>query len=120
VQQLGEAALRVQKIAGYQRQKKLIREALRQLDRPALKTMRWLHHHFAKAPPPKQGQHQTPAYAMPMLTLDIMENSIGRAIKGRSKLTRAFKSLPAARCTIAVVASIGGVLAGFGFDQLIH
>jgi transposase-like protein/DNA-directed RNA polymerase subunit RPC12/RpoP len=149
-------ALRLKRIAGYQREKKLIREALKQLDRAALRTIRWLHRQFAQAPPPKPGQHQTPAYAMRMLTLDIIENwrrltcyqrrhqgrdalarpvprryvvpatnnatenSIGRAIKVRAKLTRGFKSLPAALRTIAVVGCIGEVLADLQFAQLIR
>jgi len=67
-------ARRLKKIQGYQEEKDLIREALKQLDQPAVRTIRWLHGHFSKAPPPKQGEQQTPAYAMRMLTLDITEN----------------------------------------------
>jgi hypothetical protein len=117
---------RLKKIPGYDEEKDLIREALKQLDEPALRTIRCLHGHFSKAPPPGRGEKQTPAYAMRMLTLDITEdwnrlicyqrkdkglddlarpiardytvpttnnateNSIGRAIKVRSKLMRGF------------------------------
>jgi len=67
-------ARRLKKIEGYPKEKELIREALKQLDPPALKAIRWLHRHFAKAPPPRKGERQSPAYALRMLTLDTMEN----------------------------------------------
>jgi transposase-like protein len=67
-------ARRLKKIEGYPKEKELIREALKQLDPPALRAIRWLHRHFAKAPPPRKGEHQSPAYAMRMLTLDCLEN----------------------------------------------
>jgi hypothetical protein len=38
----------------------------------------------------------------------------------RGKLTRGFRSLPAALHTIALVACVSGVLAGLGFDHLIR
>jgi hypothetical protein len=149
-------ALRLKRIAGYQKEKRLLREALQELDRPALRAVRFLHRQFAQASPPKPGEHQTPAYALRMLTLDVLENwrrltcyqrqlkgldtlarpvprddevpptnnatenSIGRAIKVRAKLTRGFKALPAALRTTLVVACVGGVLAGVSFEQLIH
>ena len=53
-------------------------------------------------------------------TNNATENSIGRAIKVRSKLTRGFKSLPGAIHTSLLVACIGGVLAGLSFEQLIR
>jgi len=65
---------RLRKIEGYAQEKKLIREALKRLDQPAHKTMRWLQRQFAKARPPSKGQHQSPAYALRMLTLDVLEN----------------------------------------------
>lgn len=58
-------------------------------------------------------------YAVPT-TNNATENSIGRAIKVRSKLTRGFKSLPGAIHTSLLVACIGGVLAGLSFEQLIR
>lgn len=67
-------ALRLKKIPGYPKEKKLLREALKQLDRPALRAVRFLHRQFAPAPPPKAGEHQTPTYAMRLLTLDVIEN----------------------------------------------
>jgi len=67
-------ARRLKRIEGYEKEKELIREALKQLDEPARKTIRWLHRHFAKAPPPRKGERQSPAYALRMLTLDIQEN----------------------------------------------
>ena len=67
-------ARRLKRIEGYPKEKELIREALKQLDEPARKTIRWLHRHFAKAPPPRKGERQSPAYALRMLTLDIQEN----------------------------------------------
>ena len=149
-------ARRLKKIPGYPKEKKLLRDALKQLDRPALRAVRWLHRQFAQAPPPKAGEHQTPAYAMRMLTLEVIENwrrltcyqrrhkgldnlarpvardylvpetnnatenSIGRAIKVRAKLTRGFKSLPSALRTTLLVACTAGVLAGLNFEQLIR
>jgi transposase-like protein len=67
-------AHRLKKIAGYAQEKKLIREALKQLDQPALRAIKALHREFAKAPPPRKGQRQSPAYALRMLTLEIIEN----------------------------------------------
>lgn len=58
-------------------------------------------------------------YAVPT-TNNATENSIGRAIKVRSKLTRGFKSLPGALCTSLLVACTAGVLAGLSFEQLIQ
>lgn len=66
--------LRLKRIEGYEEEKALIKEALRQLDRPALRAIRWLHRQFAKAPPPRKGERQSPAYALRMLTLDLLEN----------------------------------------------
>jgi transposase-like protein len=65
---------RLKKIEGYDREKELIREALKQLDPVALKTIRWLHRHFARAPAPRKGERQSPAYAIRMLSLDCLEN----------------------------------------------
>jgi len=148
-------ALRLKRIPGYSKEKQLLREALKQLDRPALRAVRFLHRQFAQAPPPKAGERQTPAYAMRMLTLEVIENwrrltcyqrqnkgldnlarpiardyqvpetnnatenSIGRAIKVRAKLTRGFKSLPSALRTTLLVAAVGGVLAGLNFQRLL-
>lgn len=67
-------ARRLRKIEGYPKEKELIKEALKALDRPAQRAIRWLHRHFAKAPPPRKRERQSPAYAMRMLTLDILEN----------------------------------------------
>jgi hypothetical protein len=67
-------ARRLNKIEGYTKEKELIKEALKALDRPANKAMHWLHRQFAKAPPPGKGETQSPAYALRMLTLDILEN----------------------------------------------
>ena len=67
-------ARRLKRIEGYDQEKEVIKEALQELDGPAKRTMRWLHGHFAHAPPPRKGQKQSPAYAMRMLTLDILEN----------------------------------------------
>jgi len=86
-------ALRLKKIPGYREEKKLLREALKQLDRPALSAVRFLHRQFAQAPPPKPGEHQTPAYALRMLTLDVIENwrrltCYQRQVKGLDNLAR--------------------------------
>ena len=51
-----------------------MREALKQLDKPALRAIRALHGEFASARPPGKGEQQSPAYALRMLTLDILEN----------------------------------------------
>lgn len=67
-------ALRLKKIEAYQEEKRLIREALKQLDEPALKSIRWLHRQFRQAAAPRKGQRQSPAYALRMLTLDLLEN----------------------------------------------
>jgi transposase-like protein len=67
-------ARRLKKIEGYPKEKELIKEALKALDRPAQRAIRWLHRHFAKAPPPRKGERQGAAYALRMLTLDILEN----------------------------------------------
>lgn len=67
-------ARRLKKIDRYPKEKELIREALRQLDPAARKAIRWLHRQFSKAPPPRKGETQSPAYALRMLTLDILEN----------------------------------------------
>jgi len=67
-------ARRLNKIEGYQQEKKLIREALKQLDDKGLAAIRWLHQQFRGARPPRKGQQQSPEYALRMLTLDIMEN----------------------------------------------
>ena len=67
-------ARRLKQIEGYQEEKKLIREALRQLDDQGLAAIRWLHQQFRGSRPPRKGQHQSPEYALRMLTLDILEN----------------------------------------------
>jgi len=67
-------ARRCKKIEGYSKEKELIKEALSFLDQVAHKTIRWLHRHFAKAPPPRRGETQSPASPMRMLTLEILEN----------------------------------------------
>ena len=67
-------ANRLRRLEGYSQEKKLIGEALKRLDGPALKSMRWLHSQFRRAPAPRKGQKQSRAYALRMLTLDILEN----------------------------------------------
>jgi len=67
-------ARRLKKIEGYPEEKKLIREALKQLDEPANVAISWLHRQFRRARPPGKGEQQSPAYALRMLTLDILEN----------------------------------------------
>jgi len=67
-------ALRLKRIEGYREEKQLIREALKQLDTTALRAIRALHRQFVKARPPGKGHKQSPAYALRMLTLDILEN----------------------------------------------
>lgn len=67
-------ALRLKKIEAYQEEKRLIREALKQLDEPARKSIRWLHRQFRQAAAPRKGQRQSPAYALRMLTLELPEN----------------------------------------------
>lgn len=67
-------ARRLKKIAGYGEEKKLLREALKQLDKSALRAIKALLREFAKARPPGKGQKQSPAYALRMLCLDILEN----------------------------------------------
>jgi len=67
-------ALRLKQIKGYDKEKQLIREALKQLDEAGLKAIRWLHAQFRKARGPRKGERQSPEYALRMLTLDILEN----------------------------------------------
>ena len=67
-------ARRLKKIAGYAQEKKLIREALKQLDEAGLEAIRWLHAQFRRARPPRKGEKQSPEYALRMLTLDTIEN----------------------------------------------
>ena len=67
-------ARRLKKIKGYEEEKQLIRNALKQLDEAGLKAIRWLHAQFRKARPPRKGEKQSPQYALRMLTLDILEN----------------------------------------------
>jgi transposase-like protein len=67
-------ARRLKKIAGYAPEKKLIREALQQLDEAGLEAIRWLHAQFRRASPPRKGEKQSPEYALRMLTLDTIEN----------------------------------------------
>jgi len=67
-------ARRLKKIEGYPEEKKLIREALKELDDKGLAAIRWLHQQFRGARPPRKGQRQSPEYALRMLTLDILEN----------------------------------------------
>jgi len=65
---------RLKKIEGYEGEKQLLQEALKQLDPVARRRLRGRHRRFAKAPPPAKGERQSPAYAMRMLTLDCLEN----------------------------------------------
>jgi len=67
-------AIRLKKIKGYDTEKRLLRNALKQLDEAGLEAIRWLHQQFRKARPPRKGEKQLPAYAWRMLTLDILEN----------------------------------------------
>ncbi len=67
-------ARRLKKIAGYAQEKKLIREALKQLDEAGLEAIRWLHAQFRRARPPRKGEKQSSEYALRMLTLDTIEN----------------------------------------------
>jgi transposase-like protein len=67
-------ARRLKKIPGYEKEKALIKEALKELDKAGLTTIRWLHRQFAKAPPPRKGERQSPAYTMRRLLLDCEEN----------------------------------------------
>jgi len=67
-------ARRLKKITGYHQEKQLIREALTRLDEPAKAAIGWLHGQFRRARPPGKGEQQSPAYAMRMLTLDLLEN----------------------------------------------
>jgi hypothetical protein len=67
-------AIRLQKIKGYQKEKQLIRHALKHLDDKGLEAIRWLHAQFRKARSPRKGEKQSPQYALRMLTLDILEN----------------------------------------------
>jgi hypothetical protein len=67
-------AIRLKKIKGYEKEKQLIRNALKQLDEAGLEAIRWLHAQFRQARPPRKGQKQSPEYALRMLTLDILEN----------------------------------------------
>ena len=57
-------ALRLKKIKGYSQEKKLLREALTQLDDEGLEAIRWLHAHFRKARGPRKGEKQSPEYAL--------------------------------------------------------
>ena len=67
-------ARRLKKIEGYPEEKKLIREALQQLDEKGLAAIRWLHQQFRPARPPRKGERQSSAYALRRLTLDSIEN----------------------------------------------
>jgi hypothetical protein len=67
-------ARRLKRIEGYAEEKKLLREALKQLDEPARKAIGWLHGQFRRARAPRKGEKQSPEYALRMLTLDTLEN----------------------------------------------
>jgi transposase-like protein len=67
-------AIRLKQIKGYDQEKQLIRNALKQLDEAGLEAIRWLHAQLRKARPPRKGEKQSPEYALRMLTLDILEN----------------------------------------------
>jgi transposase-like protein len=67
-------AIRLKKIKGYEKEKQLIRNALKQLEEAGLEAIRWLHRQFRQARGPRKGEKQSPEYALRMLTLDILEN----------------------------------------------
>lgn len=67
-------AIRLKKIKGYDKERPLIRNALKQLEEAGLEAIRWLHAQFRKARPPRKGEKQSSEYALRMLTLDIIEN----------------------------------------------
>jgi len=149
-------ALRLKKIRGYELEKAVIRQALRDLTAQSKRDLKRQQRIFARARPPGKGQRQSAAYAMRMCLLDLLENwrrltcyqrknkgldkltrpvpreyavpatnnatenSIGHAIKVRSKLMGGFKSATSAVHTTLLVACVGGVLAGLRFEQLIH
>lgn len=68
-------ARRLKRIEGSPEEKKLMREALRQLDDKGLAAISRLHAQFRRVRPPRKGQRQSPEYALRMLTPDILENS---------------------------------------------
>jgi transposase-like protein len=150
-------ARRSKKIEGYSKEKELIREALKKLDANSLAAIRWLHQRFGKARSPRKGEHQSPEYALRMLTLDILENwdrlvcyqqtharfrdklgrqvqrtyqvpstnnatenAIGRGGKIRAKRMRGFKRADTILPIMFLLASLGGVLAGVPFQDLIR
>ena len=67
-------ALRLKKLAGLAEEKQIIRRALREITPAAKQELTDLHHRFGRARPPGKGQHQSPAYALRLLTLDLLEN----------------------------------------------
>jgi transposase-like protein len=56
-------------------------------------------------------------YSVPS-TNNATENAIGRAGKIRYRRTRGFKSVPSAMASLAVLASLGGVLCGVSYNHL--
>ena len=66
--------LRLKKLAGFAEEKQIIRRALRELTPAAKQELTDLHQRFGRARPPGKGQHQSPAYALRMLTLELLEN----------------------------------------------
>lgn len=66
-------ALRLKKIGGFELEKAVIRQALKELTPQAKQDLKRLHHQFARARPPGKGQKQSPRYALRMLTLDLLE-----------------------------------------------
>jgi len=67
-------ANRLKKLEGHKAEKQLIETALRQLDDTGHRSLEWLHTQFRRARPPRKGEQQSPAYALRMLTLDLLEN----------------------------------------------
>jgi len=67
-------ARRLQKLEGYGPEKKLLETALQRLEETGQRSLQWLHSQFRRARPPRKGEHQSPEYALRMLTLDILEN----------------------------------------------
>lgn len=66
--------LRLKKIPGFEQHKAVIRHALRELTPQAKRDLQRLQRVFARARPPGKGQKQSPAYAMRMCVLHVLEN----------------------------------------------
>jgi transposase-like protein len=66
--------LRLKRIPGFEQEKAVIRHALQELSPQAKRDLKRLQRVFASARPPGRGEKQSPAYAMRMCLLHVVEN----------------------------------------------